>query len=65
MIFQSTPEGGAMSVERFCERHDLSRAMFYKILKAGKGPRIMKVGGRTLISAEAASDWRRLMEQGA
>ncbi|WP_212566890.1 hypothetical protein [Aromatoleum tolulyticum] len=39
--------------------------MFYKLMKSGHGPRIMKVGTRTLISVEAAADWRRQMEEGA
>jgi hypothetical protein len=50
------------SVDEFCGAHNLSRAMFYKILKEGTGPRVMRVGTRTLISEEAAGDWRRQME---
>ena len=46
-------------------RNGISRAMFYKLLKAGTGPKIMKVGERTLISSEAAAEWRRRMEQTA
>jgi len=34
----------------------------YHLVNAGKGPRLMKVGRRTLISVEAAADWRREME---
>ena len=50
------------SVDEFCGAHNLSRAMFYKILKEGIGPRVMRVGARTLVSEEAAADWRRQME---
>jgi predicted DNA-binding transcriptional regulator AlpA len=50
------------SVDQFCADHGISRAMFYKICAAGKGPRVMKIGSRTLISEEAASEWRRSME---
>ena len=50
------------SVDEFCVDHRISRAMFYKILKEGTGPRVMKVGNRTLISVEADADWRRTME---
>lgn len=53
---------GAYSIDAFCETHSISRAMFYLLLKDGKGPRTMKVGRRTLISAEAAHDWRLQME---
>lgn len=53
------------SVKTFCEAHNITKVTFYKLLKDGFGPRIMKVGSRTLISLEAASDWRRQMEDGA
>ena len=36
--------------------------MFYKLLKAGKAPRIMKIGRRTLITYEAIQEWREAME---
>ncbi len=49
----------AFSVREFCEAHSLSRALFYKLLSQGKGPRLSKVGSRTLITAEDAADWRR------
>lgn len=51
------------TVEEFCLDHGtISRPFFYKLLKNGKGPRLMKVGRRTLITAEAAADWRKQME---
>ncbi|HRQ59638.1 MAG TPA: hypothetical protein PLN31_19650 [Azoarcus taiwanensis] len=65
MYTKSTDHRGAYSVDEFCQAHDLSRVTFYKLLKAGKGPRIMRVMTRTLISAEAAAEWRREMEEGA
>jgi hypothetical protein len=52
----------ANHVDRFCREHGISRAHFYNLLKRGDGPVIMKVGRRTLISAEAAAEWRRRME---
>lgn len=52
----------AFSIDEFCSAHGISRAMFYKILKEGTGPRTMRVGSRTLISDEASADWRRQME---
>ncbi len=52
----------AFSVDEFCAAHRICRANFYGLLKKGEGPRIMKVGGRTLISVEAAADWRRARE---
>lgn len=56
---------GAFTVQQFCEAHSFTKVLFYKLLKEGRGPRIMKVGTRTLISVEAAADWRRQMEEGA
>jgi hypothetical protein len=53
----------AYSVERFCDAHSISRAHFYQLLKRGDGPRIFKAGKLTLISKEAAADWRAAMER--
>lgn len=51
------------TVYEFCHEHGgISKVFFYKLLKLGKGPRLMKVGRRTLITAEAAADWRKQME---
>ena len=52
----------AYSISGFCADHHLSKAFLYKLIKEGKGPRLMKIGRRTLISAEAAADWRAQME---
>ncbi len=50
------------SVQDFCREHGISRGLFYKLLRQGLGPNIIKVGRRTLISQEAAREWRRRME---
>jgi len=50
------------SVSQFCEAHNISRATFYLLLKNGEGPKIFKVGKRTLISREAAAEWRKHLE---
>ncbi len=52
------------TVAQFCADHNISRTHFYQLTKDGKGPRLMKLGRRVLISAEAAADWRRQMEAG-
>lgn len=53
----------AFTIQEFCFAHGgISRSFFYKLLSQGKAPRLMKVGHRTLISAEAAADWRVKME---
>jgi predicted DNA-binding transcriptional regulator AlpA len=52
-----------MSVPAFAAEHGISRSLFYKLLKKGRGPRITKIEGRTLVSAEAAAEWRARMER--
>lgn len=52
-----------LSVSEFCLAHRIGRTHFYAMLKQGRAPRLMRVGRRVLISAEAAADWRREMEQ--
>jgi hypothetical protein len=52
----------SMSLNDFCDRHGISRASFYLLKKAGEAPRLMQVGGRVLISREAAAAWRRERE---
>lgn len=52
----------AHTIPQFCADHHLSRTFFYELIKRGQGPRLMRVGRRCLISAEAASDWRKQME---
>jgi predicted DNA-binding transcriptional regulator AlpA len=51
-----------MSVPQFCTSHGLSRSFFYKLIQQGKGPRPTKLGARTLVSVEAAAEWRARME---
>lgn len=54
---------GAFSIPAFCAAHGgLSPAFFYKLMSDGRGPKTMRVGGRTLISIEAAAAWRAQRE---
>jgi hypothetical protein len=54
---------GAYSIEQFCAAHGgISEAFFHKLVSEGRGPKLMKVGARTLISVEAAAAWRRACE---
>lgn len=63
MEINATPPA-AYSVPGFCKSHGISRSFLYLLWRERRGPRAMRVGGRTLISAEAAADWRRAMESG-
>lgn len=63
--FKPTLEAKTYSIKNFCLAHGISRATFYNLVKRQLTPRLMKVGKRTLISAEAAADWRVRMENNA
>lgn len=58
----SLNNSGAYSVTSFCDAHHISRAYFYQLIKKGQAPRLMKLGRRTLISNEAAAEWRKGLE---
>ncbi len=53
----------AYSIKKFCAAYDISSTTFFKMQRAGTGPRVMRVGHRTLISIEAADAWRRAREE--
>ena len=55
----------ALSIPEFSEAHGISEGMFYKLKKQGLTPRQMKCGSRTLITFEAAAEWRAERERGA
>jgi transposase-like protein len=52
----------ANSISDFCRQHGISRGLYYKIRRKGKGPREGHVGKRVIISDEASADWRRDIE---
>jgi transposase-like protein len=51
------------SVTEFCREHGISRGLFYRLIRDGLGPRLAKAGRRTLITAEAAAEWRHRIEK--
>ena len=53
----------AFSIEEFCRRHGFSQSFYFQESREGRGPRVMRVGARVLISKEAAAEWRRAREQ--
>lgn len=53
----------AMSIKQFCAAFGIGETLFYKLKKQGRGPVEMRIGGRTLISLEAAEAWRRKCEK--
>jgi len=54
-----------MTIPEFCRSHRISKSFLYKLAAQGKAPPICKLGARSLISADAASDWRRGLERQA
>ena len=53
----------AYSIPEFCRTHGgISEAFFHKLVSEGRGPKLMKVGTRTLVSVEAAAAWRAQQE---
>jgi predicted DNA-binding transcriptional regulator AlpA len=56
------PEREAYSVIEFAQAYGLSRATIYNLWKDGIGPRSMRVGRRTLITKQSATEWARRME---
>jgi len=57
-------ERQALGVAQFCLAYGISRGLFYKLCRHGRGPRTFKVGRRTLVSVEAAREWRSVREGG-
>lgn len=51
------------NVTAFCRAHDISRGYLYQLWSEGRGPRRTKLGRRTVITGEAAAEWRRQMER--
>jgi hypothetical protein len=48
----------AFTVAEFCDAHRISRSMLYELWNAGRGPRVIKIGVKNIITAEAAAEWR-------
>ena len=58
----ATGDFDAFSIPEFCLRNSISSALFFKLAREGRGPRVMRVGRRTLVTKEAAAAWRRERE---
>jgi hypothetical protein len=55
----------SLTISEFCRAEKVCRATFYNLKKAGKGPRLMKVGSHYRISPQARADWRLAREADA
>jgi predicted DNA-binding transcriptional regulator AlpA len=45
----------AVTVDQFCYDRKISKSFFYKLMHAGKGPKLLRIGRCTRITAEAAA----------
>ena len=57
-IFPSVDEPAVYSIRQFIKAHNISYGKFYQMCREGKGPKLMKVGTRRMISVEEAARWR-------
>lgn len=55
-------ERATLSIPEFCAVHGFSPAFYFNLQKEGKGPRVLRVGKRVLITREAAAEWRQQRE---
>jgi predicted DNA-binding transcriptional regulator AlpA len=46
-----------LSVNELCAAYDISRAHLYRLIQAGRGPRLTKIGDATRIHVDDASAW--------
>ncbi len=56
---------GAFSISEWCRYRGICPATFYNRRRHGEMPRTVKIGRRTIITAEADEEWRLRMEQRA
>ncbi|MDA9482954.1 hypothetical protein XI07_13120 [Bradyrhizobium sp. CCBAU 11445] len=50
------------TIDEFCQRQRFSRSLYYKLERAGKGPRKMQLLGCVRISEEAEREWVKARE---
>jgi predicted DNA-binding transcriptional regulator AlpA len=53
------------SVREFCAAYDISRAHLYRLIQAGRGPRLTKIGDATRIHVDDASEWSDQLREAA
>ena len=54
---------GAFSIAEWCRYRGICPATFYNHLQRGEMPAVVKIGRRTIITAEADAEWRLRMER--
>jgi hypothetical protein len=56
-------QAAALTVSQFSEAHGFGRNRYFALQREGLAPRTFRIGKRVMISAEAARDWREMMER--
>jgi hypothetical protein len=56
---------GAFSIAEWCRYRGICPATFYNHLQRGEMPATLKIGRRTIITAEADTEWRLRLERQA
>lgn len=52
------------SISKSAEQIDVGRSTIYKAIKEGWGPKITKIGRRSIIQTEDLQDWLRALRDG-
>jgi predicted negative regulator of RcsB-dependent stress response len=52
----------AFSINEFCDRNRISKKLFNKLRKSGRGPALMELDGTIRISAAAEAAWQQARE---
>ena len=52
------------SIPKFCKKHEISRAFFYKLQGQGKAPKVVKLGRRSIITPRGEYDWLEALDHG-
>jgi len=50
------------TVNSLCEKMTISRSLFYKLRSQGRGPDLIKIGNRSVITQGAADMWVQALE---
>lgn len=51
------------TIDLFCEAFHISRTHFYRLKNEGRGPKLFKLGKRTLIRKTSADQWAASLEE--
>jgi predicted DNA-binding transcriptional regulator AlpA len=53
------------TIDDVCTEHGISRQLFYKMQREGRGPKTFKIGRSVRISEHAANEWIATLEAAA